>query len=126
MDPRRSQSEAMQSPPEPTGRIDGKLLGDTAWNYGAFALMAGTGVILNFFIAIRFGVETLGIFNQIYAVYIVAAQLSVFGIHDSAQNHTAEHGGAEARAETGVRARARRRRRGRPARTHPYTASCTR
>ncbi|MDD9878773.1 MAG: oligosaccharide flippase family protein [Magnetovibrio sp.] len=99
MDPRRSQSEAMQSPPEPTGRIDGKLLGDTAWNYGAFALMAGTGVILNFFIAIRFGVETLGIFNQIYAVYIVAAQLAVFGIHDSAQKHTAEHGGAAARAD---------------------------
>ncbi len=78
-----------------SSRLDRKLLGDTAWNYGAFALMAGTGVILNFFIAIQFGVETLGVFNQIYAVYIVAAQLSVFGMHDSAQKHTAEHHGQE-------------------------------
>jgi len=74
-------------------RLDRKFLGDTAWNYGAFALMAATGIILNFFIAIRFGVETLGVFNQIYAVYIVAAQLAVFGIHDSAQKYIAEHAG---------------------------------
>lgn len=75
-----------------SSRLDRKLLGDTAWNYGGFVLMAGTGVILNFFIAIRFGVETLGVFNQVYAVYIVAAQLAVFGIHDSAQKYTAEFG----------------------------------
>ena len=35
-----------------SSRLDRKLLGDTAWNYSAFALMAGTGIILNFFIAI--------------------------------------------------------------------------
>ena len=70
---------------EVSSRLDRKLLGDMACNYGAFTLMAGTGVILNFFIAIQFGVETLGVFNQIYAVYIVAAQLAVFGLHDSAQ-----------------------------------------
>ena len=78
-----------------SSRLDRKLLGDTAWNYSAFALMAGTGIILNFFIAIQFGVETLGVFNQIYAVYIVAAQLAAFGMHDSAQKHTAEHHGQE-------------------------------
>ncbi len=81
-------------------RLDGKLLGDTAWNYGAFALMAGTGIVLNFFIAIRFGVSTLGVFNQIYAIYIVAAQLAVFGIHDSAQKYTAEHAGDGIARET--------------------------
>ena len=74
-----------------SSRLDRKLLGDTAWNYSAFALMAGTGVILNFFIAIQFGVETLGVFNQIYAVYVIAAQLAVFGLHDSAQKYTSEH-----------------------------------
>ncbi|MEK9725250.1 MAG: oligosaccharide flippase family protein, partial [Rhodospirillaceae bacterium] len=74
-------------------RLDGKLAGDAAWNYGAFALMAGTGVVLNFYIAIRFGAATLGVFNQIYAVYIVAAQLAVFGIHDSVQKYVAEHDG---------------------------------
>ncbi len=71
--------------------IDGKLAGDTAWSYGGFALTAATGVILNFFIAARFGIEALGVFNQIYAIYIVTSQLAVYGIHDSAQKYTAEH-----------------------------------
>ncbi|MBT6093850.1 MAG: oligosaccharide flippase family protein, partial [Rhodospirillaceae bacterium] len=76
---------------KPTGPLDNKLAGDAAWNYGAFAIMAGTGVILNFFIAAHFGTAALGVFNQIYAVYIVSAQLAVFGIHDSAQKYIAQH-----------------------------------
>ena len=72
-------------------RFDGKFLTDTAWNYAAFAIMAATGVILNFFIATHFGIETLGVFNQIYAVYIITAQLAVLGLHDSAQKHNAEY-----------------------------------
>ncbi|MEK9752957.1 MAG: oligosaccharide flippase family protein [Rhodospirillaceae bacterium] len=80
------------------GTLDRKFVGDTAWNYGAFALMAATGVILNFFIAWHFGTAALGVFNQIYAVYVVAAQLAVFGVHDSAQKHVAEFAGD--RAET--------------------------
>ncbi|NQU62044.1 MAG: polysaccharide biosynthesis C-terminal domain-containing protein [Rhodospirillales bacterium] len=71
--------------------IDSKFLTDTAWNYAAFAIMAATGVILNFFIAMRFGIETLGVFNQIYAVFVVTGQLAAFGLHDSAQVHNAEH-----------------------------------
>ena len=76
-----------------SSQLDRKLLSDMVFNYGAFALVAGAGLILNFFIAIQFGVETLGVFNQIYAIYVVAAQLAVFGLHDSAQKHTAEHHG---------------------------------
>ncbi len=70
-------------------RLEKKFLTDTAWNYGAFALMAAAGVILNFFIAAWFGVETLGVFNQIYALYVVTAQFAVMGSHDSAQKHVA-------------------------------------
>lgn len=71
-------------------RLEKKLLTDTAWNYSAFAVMAITGLILNFFVAAHFGVETLGVFNQIYAVYVITAQFAVMGLHDSAQKHTAE------------------------------------
>ena len=71
-------------------RIQSKFLTDAAWNYGAFAVMAATGVILNFFIAAHFGVEALGVFNQIYAVYVVTAQFAVMGFHDSAQKYTSE------------------------------------
>ncbi|MHA1597667.1 MAG: lipopolysaccharide biosynthesis protein, partial [Alphaproteobacteria bacterium] len=71
-------------------RLPSKFLSDTAWNYASFAVMAASGVVLNFFIAINFGVETLGVFNQIYAVYVITAQFAVMGFHDSAQKHTAE------------------------------------
>jgi O-antigen/teichoic acid export membrane protein len=71
-------------------RFDAKFLKDTAWNYAAFGIMAATGVILNFYIAAHFGIATLGVFNQIYAVYVIAAQVAVMGLHDSAQKHNAE------------------------------------
>jgi len=71
--------------------LDRKFIGDSAWTYGAFAVMAGTGLVLNFFIAGYFGTTTLGVFNQIYAVYVVCAQLAVFGVHDSVQKYVAEH-----------------------------------
>ena len=71
-------------------RLQSKFLNDAVWNYGAFAVMAATGVILNFFIAGYFGIEALGVFNQIYALYVVAAQFAVMGFHDSAQKHTSQ------------------------------------
>jgi len=67
-----------------------KFLTDAVWNYGAFAAMAATGLILNFFIAVHFGVEALGIFNQIFAVYFVTAHFAVMGLHDSVQKFTSE------------------------------------
>ena len=71
-------------------RLKSKFLSDAAWNYVAFAVMAATGVILNFFIAGYFGIEALGVFNQIYAIYVVMAQFAVMGFHDSAQKHTSQ------------------------------------
>jgi O-antigen/teichoic acid export membrane protein len=72
-------------------RIDSKFLSDCQWSYGAFALMATTGVILNFTIAAKLGVEGLGVFNQIYAIYVVSAHFAVLGIHESTQKHIAQH-----------------------------------
>jgi len=71
-------------------KLEKKFLTDTAWNYVAFALMALVGVILNFFIAAWFGVEVLGVFNQIYAIFVVMTQLAVLGLNDSVQKHIAE------------------------------------
>ena len=70
---------------------DRKFFQDAIWNYSAFGIMALTGVILNFFIAWKMGLEALGIFNQIYAIYVVLGQLAAFGIHDSVQKHIAEY-----------------------------------
>jgi O-antigen/teichoic acid export membrane protein len=71
-------------------RLQSKFLNDAIWNYGAFAVMAASGVVLNFFIAAHFGIEVLGVFNQIYALYVVTAQFAVMGFHDSAQKHVSE------------------------------------
>ncbi len=86
-----------------TGR-DGtrKFVSDTGWNYGAFALMAGTGVILNFFIVVVMGVEALGVFNQTYAIFVVVGQVATLGIHDSTQKHVAEHGDGEASLRSAI------------------------
>lgn len=68
-----------------------KFLNDTIWNYGAFSLMAGSGVLINFYVAGVIGVEALGVFNQIMAIFVVVGQFATLGIHDSAQKHMAEH-----------------------------------
>ena len=84
---------------EPPPAVDRKFAQDAVWNYAAFGVMAATGVILNFFIAWKMGVEALGVFNQIYAIYVVTGQLAAFGIHDSAQKHVAQYAGDTAAAD---------------------------
>jgi len=36
------------------------------------------------------GSESLGVFNQTYAVYVISAQIAAMAVHDSAQKHMAE------------------------------------
>ncbi len=67
-----------------------KFLGDTAWNFVAFSVLASVGVLLNFFIAAYLGARALGVFNQGYAVFVIFGQLAALGIHDSVQKHIAE------------------------------------
>jgi O-antigen/teichoic acid export membrane protein len=69
----------------------GALAADASWNLGAFALMAITGVAISFFVLSQRGGEALGVFSQVYAIYVVVAQVAALGIHDSAQKHAAEH-----------------------------------
>ncbi len=54
-------------------------------------MVASSGIAINFVVAAQMGSEALGVFNQIYAVYVIAAQVAVMAVHDSAQKHTAEH-----------------------------------
>lgn len=70
------------------------LLRDTAWTFAAFAVMGAGGVALNMGLALAAGEAALGVFNQVYAVYVVLAQLAALGLHDAAQKHVAEHAAA--------------------------------
>lgn len=55
------------------------------WNMGAFALMAIIGVLMNVLILRFYSNEALGVFNQVYAIYILLSQLAVGGVHLSVQ-----------------------------------------
>jgi O-antigen/teichoic acid export membrane protein len=75
----------------PAISLRGKFTADTAWTFSAFGVFAVGGAFICLFVAGRQGGEALGVFNQVYALYVVAAQLATLGIHDSAQKHVAQH-----------------------------------
>jgi len=52
-----------------------------ALNYAALAFAAGAALAANAIIAWFYSVEALGVFNQVYAVYVVASQFAASGIH---------------------------------------------
>jgi O-antigen/teichoic acid export membrane protein len=53
--------------------------------------MAGSGLLVNFYLAALVSQSALGVFNQIYAAYVIAAQVAAFGMHDSVQRHVARY-----------------------------------
>ncbi|MDR4508729.1 MAG: oligosaccharide flippase family protein [Candidatus Brocadiaceae bacterium] len=46
--------------------------------------------MLNVIILLSLGADSLGIFNQIYAIFVISGQITVLGLHDSAQKHNSE------------------------------------
>lgn len=62
-----------------------------AWNLGAFLVMGMAGVGLNVLIARYYGAAALGVFNQVFAIYIVFSQIAVLGVWFSALKHVAQH-----------------------------------
>ncbi len=64
---------------------------DLAANAVAFGLMGVGGIILQLLIGRYYGAEMLGVFNQLFAVYIFSSQLTVFGVQFSVLKHVAEH-----------------------------------
>lgn len=61
------------------------------WNAFSFAVMGVSGIALNILLLAKYGAQTLGAFNQVYAVYILASQLAAFGLPSSVLKYIAEH-----------------------------------
>jgi len=57
-----------------------KFKTDLMWNFFALFMMAVSGLLINIIIATNYSANVLGVFNQIYALYIVFAQLATVGI----------------------------------------------
>jgi O-antigen/teichoic acid export membrane protein len=63
----------------------GKFTQDITWNAGAFALSALFGVLVNLLIIRFHDAAALGVFNLVYAIYILLSQLAVGGVHLAVQ-----------------------------------------
>ncbi|MDP1974668.1 MAG: oligosaccharide flippase family protein [Alphaproteobacteria bacterium] len=61
------------------------------YNFGSIGVLGIVGLLLNILMPIFYGPEGLGLFNLIMALFIVASQFSVFGLHYSTLKYTAEH-----------------------------------
>lgn len=63
----------------------GKFSNDLIWSAGAFALGALFGILVNVAIVRGYDAAALGVFNLVYAVYILLSQLAVGGVHLAVQ-----------------------------------------
>jgi O-antigen/teichoic acid export membrane protein len=77
-----------------------KYYTDTAWNFGSFGVQALAGVALNLLLMRHAGPGALGIFNQLYAIFVITGQLAVCGFQDSAQKHVSEYDSQELEKRT--------------------------
>lgn len=69
--------------------IASKLTVDIAYSLGSFGILAVCGILINVGIGGLRNAEALGVFNQAYAVYIVASQLAAWGLHYSVLRNAA-------------------------------------
>lgn len=66
-----------------------KLNRDILWTLGSFSVLAASGIIINLVIAGFRDASALGVFNQSYAIYIIASQIAILGVHYSVLRHSA-------------------------------------
>ncbi|HRF80536.1 MAG TPA: oligosaccharide flippase family protein [Flavobacteriales bacterium] len=82
----------------------GKFSTDLFWSAGAFALGALFGVLVNLVIVRGYDAAALGVFNLVYAVYILLSQLAVGGVHLAVQAFVPRELAAGRSADTQVTA----------------------
>lgn len=63
--------------------LQSKFNRDVLWNLGSLAILSVGGILVNSLILRFRSAEALGIFNQVYAIYIVASQVGVGGLQFS-------------------------------------------
>jgi len=63
---------------------------DLLFNYLSMGVMMGGGFLINVIISIKFGIATLGAFNQVLVLLYILSQFSVMGLQFSALKHVSE------------------------------------
>lgn len=85
------------APGRPEG-LDRGLRSGISWNLASFAVMGASGVLLNVVIGLVYEPWVLGVFTQTFALYGLASQAAVFGIHQSVLRHVPIESGSPAQA----------------------------
>ena len=81
---------------------DGRMTRDVLWNFGALAVLAATGLLLNILVGTRWSPDALGVFNQGLAAYVLASMLASVGINNSVLRALGEQGEDRRRSGTVV------------------------
>ena len=68
-----------------------RLTVDSAFNLGAVVVLGVCGLLLHFVIARAYSPEALGVFNQVFAIYIFLSQLGVWGVNMAVLKVVPEH-----------------------------------
>ena len=69
----------------------GKFGQDVLWNVVSFGIMAACGIGINLIIGRWYSPDVLGVFNQTYAIFVIASQFAVAGIHLSVVKYVAQY-----------------------------------
>lgn len=72
-------------------KISSKFGKDLIWNLFGFGLSGIVFVVINFILLNSYGNHTLGVFNEVYAVYLLLSQVAVTGIHLAIQSFIPKH-----------------------------------
>jgi O-antigen/teichoic acid export membrane protein len=70
--------------------LKNKFVMDIIWSGGGTAVMGVCGISINMIIAVKYGAENLGIFNQVLSIYVITSIISVWGMQDSVVIFSAE------------------------------------
>jgi O-antigen/teichoic acid export membrane protein len=76
---------------KPGLRLDFLFRRDTLWNLVSLIPLGLGGIVMNLIILRLRGADSLGMFNQAYAIYIVLSQIGVGGLQYSTLKHVSYH-----------------------------------
>lgn len=73
---------------------------DLLWNIISFVLIGVIGVTINILIIGYYENSTLGIFNEVFSIYILLSQFATGGIHLSVQKYIPQHSSEKSKTDT--------------------------
>jgi len=70
--------------------ISRKFKVDVGTNVASLVFLGIAGVIINVLIVRFYGAQALGVYNEVYAIYIIVSQFAAFSVHLSVQKYLSE------------------------------------